>query len=54
MLQQDGIEHPNFCWEINMGGQLMFGPLVALLENCRMDSHYFRENQKLISLESSK
>ena len=37
-----------------MGGQLMFGPLVALLENCQRDSHYFRENQKLISLESSK
>ena len=49
MLRLDGIEHRNFCWEINMDGQLMFGPLVASLENYQMDSHYFQGNQKLIS-----
>ena len=49
MLQRDGIEHRNFCWEINMDGQLMFGLLVASLENYQMDSHYFQESQKLIS-----
>ena len=37
-----------------MGGQLMFGLLVVLLENYQTDSHFFRENQKLISLESFK
>ena len=49
MLRQDGTEHRNFCWEINMGAQLMFGQLDVLLESYQMDSRYFLENPKLIS-----